>query len=339
MTALKGRDIDRFIARPDIEEGVILVYGPDAGLVRETGERLLKHYSSDDSGMGLVTLDGAELDADPGRLIVEAKTSSLFGDKRVVRVRGGGKSIATPLAALLEDPAGAIVVIEAGNLAPKDSLRAQVEANKGARALPCYADSDETILRLITETFNKEAIAADPDVATTLRDILGNDREVTRRELEKLVLFAAETKRLTRDDVLTLCADNAVSAIDDVSDAIGTGHPEALEIALARALAAAVDNQRLLGAVTQHFLALRRWRTGVDAGRSPREVLDSGWPKPHFSRRTALEQQLRLWNDAAIAGAADRLLDATAESRKNYALAETITRRALLSLARQAAGH
>ncbi|HWA20312.1 MAG TPA: DNA polymerase III subunit delta [Devosia sp.] len=337
MTALKGRDIDRFVARPDIEEGIVLVYGPDTGLVRETGERLLKHYSTE-GGMGLVTLDGAEIDADPGRLIVEARTSSLFGDKRVVRVRGAGRSIAS-LPALLEDPAGAIVVIEAGNLAPRDSLRAQVEASKTARALPCYADSEETILRLITETFNKEGIATEPDVAATLRDSLGNDREVTRRELEKLVLFAADSKRLTRDDVLTLCADNAVSAIDEVSDAIGTGHPEALEIALARALANAVDNQRLLGAVTQHFLTLRRWRAGVDAGKSPREVLDSGWPKPHFSRRTALEQQIRLWNDSAIAAAAARLLEATADSRKNYVLAETIMRRTLLSLARQAAGH
>jgi DNA polymerase-3 subunit delta len=335
MTALKGRDIERFTERPDIDEGVILVYGPDTGLVRETGARILKHYSSADGS--LVTLDGAELDADPGRLIVEAHTGSLFGDKRLVRVRGPGKSIAVPLAALLEDAGGAIIVIEAGNLTPKDALRAQVESAKSARALPCYADSDEIILNLISTTFNREGIAADPDVAPTLRDILGNDREVTRRELEKLVLFAAETKRLTRNDVLTLCADNAMSALDEVADAIGTGHPEALEKALARAYSASVDSQRLLITVTQHFLALRRWRAGVDDGRSARDVLDSGWPKPHFSRRNALEQQVRLWSDTAIANAADRLLTATNESRKNYALADTVTRRALLSLARQAA--
>ena len=52
---------------------------------------------------------------------------------------------------------------------------------------------------------------------TTLRDILGNDREITRRELEKLELFAAESKRLTEGDVLTLCADNATLAIDDIA--------------------------------------------------------------------------------------------------------------------------
>ena len=338
MTALKGRDIERFISRPDLEEGAILVYGPDAGLVRETAEGLVNHYSSGGS-MGLVTLDGSDVDSDPGRLAVEAGTASLFGDRRVVRVRGAGKSVATSLSAILAEPGGAIIVLEAGNLAPKDPLRALAEANKAARALPCYADSEQTILKLITDTFVREGITVAPDVATTLRDILGNDREVTRRELEKLSLFATEAKVLTREDVITLCADNAASAIDEVADAIGTGHAEALELALSRALAASVDSQRLLTTVTQHFGALRRWRAQFDAGRSASDAIDSGWPKPHFSRRSSLEQQVRLWNDVSLAGASDRLLTAMNESRKNYGMAETIVRRALLSLARQAAGN
>ncbi|MEO6396332.1 MAG: DNA polymerase III subunit delta [Devosia sp.] len=338
MTALKGRDIERFVARPDLDEGAILVYGPDAGLVRETAEAFVKHYSSSGT-MGLVTLDASELDADPGRLAVEAGTATLFGDRRIVRVRSAGKSVAIPLSAVLENIGGAIVILEAGNLAPKDPLRALAEANRSARALPCYADSDQTILKLINESFAREGISAAPDVAAMLRDILGNDREVTRRELEKLALFAAESKTLTRDDVLTLCADNAATAIDEVADAIGTGRAEALELALSRALAASVDAQRLLATVSQHFATLRRWRAQVDAGRSVSEALDAGWPKPHFSRRSSLEQQVRLWNDVSLASATERLLAATNESRKNYGLSETIVRRALLSLARQAAGN
>ena len=254
-----------------------------------------------------------------------------------MRVRGGGKSIAVPLASLLDDPGGAVIVVEAGNLTPKDALRAQVEAAKAGRALPCYADSDETILRLINETFSSAGIRTDPDVATTLRDILGNDREVTRRELEKLSFFAAESKVLTRADVLTLCADNAATAIDEISDAIGTGRADILESSLARALAASVDAQRILASVNLHFAALRRWRALVDAGKPVSAALETGWPKPHFSRRNALEQQVRLWSDSALSSASDRLLAATAESRRNYALAETIVRRTLLALARQGA--
>ncbi len=338
MTALKAHEVDRFVKRPDLDEGIFLAYGPDAGLVREVGHRLAQHFAgSDAAAMNLVTFDGAQLDAEPGQLLIEARTTSLFGDKRVIWVRGAGKSLVMPLSELKDDPGGAVIVLEAGNLLPKDALRALVEAARLGRALPCYPDSDEVILRLITETFSGAGIRLDPDTATTLREVLGNDREVTRRELEKLVLFAASSKVLTRNDVLTLCADNAALALDAVIDAAGTGHAEHLEEALNRALAAAINPQQLLGSALSHFTTLRRWRVELDSGRSARDVLDGARPRPHFSRRAALEQQLRLWSDRALAGAGERLHAATADSRKRYALAETIARRALLSIARTAA--
>jgi DNA polymerase-3 subunit delta len=340
MTALKAHEVERFLKRPDLETGILLVYGPDTGLVRETAQRLVRHYEGRDTkGMGLVTLDGGELDADPGRLLVEARTASLFGERRVVRVRNAGRSITTPLSELADDPAGAVVIVEAGNLPPRDALRALAEAGRNARALPCYPDSDETILRLIEETFSAAGIRADPDVAPTLRDTLGNDREVTRRELEKLTLYAADSRVLTRNDVLTLCADNAALVLDEVADAIGTGHAERLDLALTRALGAAINPQQLLASLTQHFTQLRRWRTLVDAGTPPRQVLETARPRPHFSRKAALEQQLRLWSDAALASALERLLRATTESRKNYGRAETVARRAFLGLAQMAAQH
>ena len=128
----------------------------------------------DAASMNLVTLDGSEVDADPGRLAVEAKTSSLFGDRRIVRVRNAGKGAVMAATELLDDPGGAVVVLEAGNLTPRDALRALVEGGKRGRALPCYPDTDESLVRLINEWLAEAGIKADPDVAETLRDILGN---------------------------------------------------------------------------------------------------------------------------------------------------------------------
>jgi DNA polymerase-3 subunit delta len=338
MTALKAHEVSRYLLRPDLEAGVFLCYGPDTGLVRETGQRLVKHFVADDNE-ALVTLDGGEVDADPGRLALEAGTSSLFSDRRVVRVRGAGKSAVTALAGLLDDPGGSVVVLEAGNLAPRDPLRALVEAGKHGRALPCYPDTDETLIKLINESFAKAGIRTDPDVAPTLRDILGNDREVTRRELEKLELYAARSKRLSRDDVLTLCADNAALVLDEIVDAMGTGHAARLEAALDRAFAAAISPQQLMSSAMSHFAQLRRWRTGVDAGASPREVMDGARPRPHFSRKSSLEQQVRLWRDEALAAAMDRLQTAVADGRKRYGMNETIVRRVLLAIATMAAEH
>lgn len=340
MTALKAHEVERYLKKPDLDAGVFLAYGPDTGLVREAAQKLARYYGGSDAGsMNLVTLDGAEVDSDPGKLAVEAKTQSLFGDRRVVRVRGASKNLVLVLTELLEDPAGAIVILEGGNLAPRDPVRALVEASKRGRALPCYPDSDESLMRLIGEWLQEAGIEADPDVASTLRDTLGNDREVTRRELEKLSFFAADTKRLTRADVLTLCADNAALAIDEILDAAGTGHAAKLDEALDRALAAAVNPQQLITMALGHFSALRRWRQDVDAGRSVREVLDNARPRPHFSRRAAMEQQLRLWTDSALAAALERLQLASADSRKRYGMSETIVRRAFLAITTMAASH
>lgn len=340
MTALKAHEVVRFLARPDLTEGLFLAYGPDAGLVRETGAQLVRVLSRDDpQSANVVTLEASEIDADPALLAVEARTMSLFGGKRIIRVRGASKTLVMTLSELKDDPAGAAIILEAGNLPPRDALRALVEAARLGRALPCYPDSDETLQALMREQFNHAGIRVDADVIATLREILGNDREITRRELEKLCLYAAGSKQLTREDVLVLCADNGMLVIDAILDAAGGGHAEKLELALNRALSSAVDPQRLLAMCTIHFANLRRWRTEVDAGKNARAVLEGLKPKPHFSRLGALEQQLRLWSDAALASATERILQATADSRRRPALAEPAMRRALLAICTQAARH
>jgi DNA polymerase-3 subunit delta len=340
MGALKAHEVARFIVRPDIDEGIFLVYGPDAGLVRETAQRLIRNLGGDGTdAASVVVLDGAEVDADPSILAVEARTMSLFGGKRIIRVRGAGKTLVMTLTDLRDNPPGAAIVLEAGNLTPKDALRALVEAARQGRALPCYPDSDETLQALIRDTFNQQGIRIDGDVVTTLREILGNDREITRRELEKLTLYAARSKELTREDVLLLCADNGMLVIDAILDAAGGGHAEKLELALNRALSSAVDPQRLLAMCTIHFANLRRWRADVDAGKTPRMVLEGLRPKPHFSRIGSLEQQLRLWSDSALATATDRILQTTADTRRRPALAEASLRRTLLAICMMAASH
>src|SRR3982750_4897915 len=103
MTALKAHEVARYLARPDLSEGIFLAYGPDTGLVRETAQRLLKHFAAGDDA-NVITIDAAEIDAEPGLLAVEAKTISLFGGKRVIRVRNAGKNVVMSLTDLRDDP-------------------------------------------------------------------------------------------------------------------------------------------------------------------------------------------------------------------------------------------
>jgi len=92
MVALRGKEIDSFLARPDPGRPIVLLYGPDAGLVRERAEALLASAVDDPTDpFSLVRLDGDELSAEPSRLVDEALTIPLFGGRRAIRVRAGSR--------------------------------------------------------------------------------------------------------------------------------------------------------------------------------------------------------------------------------------------------------
>ena len=70
MVALRGKDIDAYLARPDPGRPIILLYGPDAGLVRERADALLKSAVDDpDDPFSMVRLHVDELSTSPSRLV------------------------------------------------------------------------------------------------------------------------------------------------------------------------------------------------------------------------------------------------------------------------------
>ena len=83
---------------------VILLYGPDAGLVRERAEALAKKTVTDlQDPFRVALLTGAMIAEDPARLIDEMAAQAFGGGRRLVRVQQAVESLAAPLATLLAD--------------------------------------------------------------------------------------------------------------------------------------------------------------------------------------------------------------------------------------------
>src|SRR5580692_13052688 len=153
MVALKTADIEKFLARPDPARPVVLVFGPDAGLVSERVNVLIKASVDDvNDPFSFVRLEAEELSANPTRLVEEAQTIPLFGGRRAVWAKAGSRNIAPAVEAVLALPASECrVVVEAGDLRRNAPLRVLCERAKNAAALPCYADTEREVGRLIDE--------------------------------------------------------------------------------------------------------------------------------------------------------------------------------------------
>ena len=93
MVALKAAEVDSFVARPSPERPIVLVCGPDAGLVHERAEKIIKASVDDPNDpFALVRIEGDALASDPSRLVEEAHTVPLFGGRRAVWVKAGGRN-------------------------------------------------------------------------------------------------------------------------------------------------------------------------------------------------------------------------------------------------------
>ncbi|MGB6447894.1 MAG: DNA polymerase III subunit delta, partial [Xanthobacteraceae bacterium] len=262
MVAIKAANVDAFIARPDPTRPVVLVFGPDAGLVSERVNALVKTSVDDvNDPFALARLEGEDVTANPARLVEEAQTIPLFGGRRAVWAKASGRNIAPAVEALLGvDIVDCRIIIEAGDLRRNAPLRVLCERAKNVAALPCYADSERDRAQLIDSEMRSAGLALAPDARNLLIPLLGGDRSASRSELNKLLLYAHGQKQVGVDDVMAVVSDASALALDDIVDAAFSGRPAELETQLGKARTAGTNAGSILFAAQRQVAQLHKWR-------------------------------------------------------------------------------
>lgn len=339
MVALKGAEIDAYVAKPDARP-VVLIYGADAGLVRERGEALLRAAVDDPlDPFALVRFEADTVTSEPQRLLEEAHTVPLFGGRRAISIRAGSANIAPAVEALLGDPpAGDCrVIIEAGDLRKTAPLRTLCERAKNAAALPCYADTEQTLARLIVDELHHDGLTIAPDAQSLLASLLGGDRQASRSEIRKLALYAHGGERVDIDDVLAVVADASALALDAVVDAAFAGQIPTFDRQFARARTAGVPPGTILSTAGRQAVQLHRARLAVEAGKNPAEAIRETFRPPLFFRREAsVKSALGAWTSGRLQTVMTEIAGATLASRRWPAAAETTAHRVLLITAMNA---
>ena len=335
MVALRGKDVDSFLARPDPGRPIVLLYGPDAGLVRERADALMASAVDDPNDpFSLVRLDGDELAAEPSRLVDEAMTVPLFGGRRAIRVKAGSRSFASGVETLTDSPIrDCRIVIEAGELRPEAPLRKICERAKNAVAIACYPDTERDLAKLIDDELRLSNLKIAQDARATLMSLLGGDRQASRNELRKIVLYAHGQREITLDDVLAGASDASDFKLDPIVDGAFAGQPAMVESEFAKAMIAGTYPGLIISAAQRQVAALHKAALLMEGGASAASAAESGFPRLHFSRKNVVETALRNFSATRLVQVMDQLATAALDVRKQSSLAAVIAQRALMSIA------
>jgi DNA polymerase-3 subunit delta len=339
MVALKTSEIDSFCAKPPERVNLVLVFGPDDGLVAERAKSIVKAITKGvDDPFSLVRLTGGDLSSDPVRLVDEALTISMFGSRRVVWVQDAEpKSCLEAVEPLLDHPdPKSLVVIEAGDLKKTVTLRKRFEEHRSAVAISCYTDSAEDLRRLIDTECRAANIAIDPDARDLLESLIGSDRLASRGEIQKLLLYTRGQSKISPDDVLAIVGDASALAMDELVDAVAIGDTGTTDLVDAKLAAAGTHVSVAVGALIRHFQSLQRLRLDMDTGASAADVVDRIRPAVFFRRKPVMVRQLSIWPLPRIDRALTILDEAMLQSRVKPTLARPIVADAFMQIARAA---
>ena len=338
MTAIKASDVDRFIAKPNPAQPIILVFGPDTGLVRERVDALVRASVDDPNDpFALARIEGDELASNPPRLVEEAHTIPLFGGRRAVLVKAGARNIASAVETVIAAPSNECrVIIEAGNLSKSAPLRSLCEKAKVAAALPCYADNERALAQLIDEEMHAANLAIAPDARITLLSLLGGDRLASRNEIRKLATYSQGQKSIELADVMAVVADASQMALDSVTDAVFAGKTGDVDSEFGKARASGSSPAAIVSAAIRQVANLHKMKLAIEGGDSIEFAMKRVAPPVHFTREREVSDALRAWSPARLLRAMDQLAEASLEMRRNAPLAEAIAQRTLLSLAANA---
>lgn len=338
MAQKKAFEVDRWLSRPEPSFRLVLIYGPDRGLVSERARAFAAKTGLPlDDPFAVVRLEANELDQQPGRLEDETRTVPMFAENRLIWISNASaqKNLTADVKRLVDSPpADAIVLIEAGELKKNAALRTAVEGATAAMALPCYADDARAVDALIDEELAKADMSISLEARQALKSSLGGDRLASRGEITKLLLYCLGEKQVEIEDVLAMIGDVSAVSNDDAIDAVLLGKAAELDLALARHAAAGGQPFQMLASAMRQFQNLQTMRDAMERkGQGAAAAVASARPPVFFARRKAVETSLERFDNEAIARALDRLREAVLQTRRRPDLAKPAVERMLLALA------
>ena len=330
---------DALVAKPPAGLRAALIYGADEGLVRERSNRLAQSVlGAGHDPLNLVEIEAAAAKSDPGRILDEAQAISMFGGRRLVRVRGAGDTHAPAIAPFVAapPPGDAVLVVEAGDLARTSTLRKLFEGPKHAIAIACAAETPDELARLAEAAFRAAGRRVEAEAVQLLAHELPAERGIARAEIEKILLYTEGTGAVTEADVRASLAAEADLGAEEAADAALDGRAEALDRALARCAAEGVSEVQILRLALFGLMRLHLYRALLDQGHRGDEAARLLKPPAFGNRAAALAARARAWHAPAIDAGLQLLRDAEIQTKSTGLPAEACAGRALFQLARLA---
>ncbi len=307
------RDFAGLAPRAARDCAIAFLCGPDEAGAAAAAARLVDHLAEPGER---VELTGAELKADPARLVDEARSASLFGGARHILARVAGDEAHESVKTFLElkdvgAAQGACPVILLATSATDKSRTAKLLGPRKDALVAMFWPPD---LASITAEVQRMANGAgllrlDPAVAERIARGSGLDVRLAASEVAKLALYCDASPQTPRpagaEDFAAIGAETEADGVAPLVDAVLSGALDKLPGELERMRAVGLNPVTVALALERRAAQLVRLAARLGEGVPVKTALDA--ERVFYGDREALQGQLRRWNGPRLERLIERL--------------------------------
>lgn len=337
MVAVKGAGLRRFTQSPPREIRGVLLYGSDRAQISAAGEAIAAAWrAGSEPAPDIIRLHETEITAAPERISVELLTVSLFGGTKILWLFAPPAAAHATIIEAANEMSDARLIVQAPDLKKSSKLVQAFENAPHLAAVSCYGEEEKDVRAAIRAQLASEGYEIEPDAVALLHEKVGNSQLAASAEIQKLIAYAGEARRITVDDVAATTDDQTEAGFDDVMGAALDGNAAAAVGHFSRFVASGSNTAALLSLLQARLLRLHALRAAVDAGEPPVMAVKKLRPPVFFKQQEALIRQCQALPASTLSEMIGKVADAVREGRTKPQLAEQIAERAILSVASRA---
>ena len=333
---LQGAEAKRYLAKPDPARAALVIFGEDAMRVamKRAEAMIALGGPNADEEMRLTRIPAADLRKDAAALVDAVKARGFFPGARVVVVEDATDGLSGTLQSAFDAwrPGDANMVVTAGNLTGKSTLKTMAEKHFAAICIGLY--DDPPTREEIEAELKRAGLSAVPNDAMT--ELLTLSRSLDpgdfRQTLEKISLYKyRDTSPLTPIEIAALAPATIETEAEELLDAVAELRMGDIGPVLRRLVGQGVLPVTLCIGALRHFTTLHLMNTDPEGP-------VSGFAKARgfFKRRDRMMRQAQNWTVRQVEKALSLLVETDMTLRStSRAPAMAVMERTLIRITRR----
>jgi len=302
-----------------------LLYGENDGLKKDILESIKIIVIQKEKDTEIISL--SESDAlDNGEKFYNILFSgSLFSKKKIVIIKDTKGKIVNLIEEIKDKNIENITIIIFSNILDKKSaLRNFFEKNSYTLTIPCYPDTEKDLEIIANNNFKKKNIIISRESINLLVEKSNYDRNNLRNEIEKIVSFCINKKKIDIDEIKSIINFSGEFKSDTLINECLCGNVRQYKKILSELYLTTLNQIFLFRILSKKIQRLLIIKESEPSGKGIESIMGSLKPPIFWKEKTIVKKQLSIWNLKSLKSIVYEMNSIELLCKKNPQLSKTI---------------